>query len=112
MNTIGFYLVQLSVEEEKNMRAIDIEFKLPKPSYTIDTLTYLSEKYPDHSFSVIMGSDSFQNISRWKNYEQILKNYQIYIYPRSGSSEIEKYPNARVNVVKAPISGNFGYTST
>ena len=97
------YLVQLSVEDEKNMRAIDIEFKLPKPSYTIDTLTYLSEKYPDHSFSVIMGSDSFQNISRWKNYEQILKNYQIYIYPRSGSSEIEKYPNARVTVVKAPI---------
>jgi len=97
------YLVQLSVEEEKNMRAIDIEFKLPKPSYTIDTLTYLGEKYPDHSFSVIMGSDSFQNISRWKNYEQILKNYRIYIYPRSGSSEIEKYPNARITVVKAPI---------
>jgi len=97
------YLVQLSVEEEKNMRAIDIEFKLPKPSYTIDTLTYLGEKYPDHSFSVIMGSDSFQNISRWKNYEQILKNYRIYIYPRSGSSEIEKYPNTRITVVKAPI---------
>jgi len=97
------YLVQLSVDEEKNMRAIDIEFKLPKPSYTIDTLTYLSEKYPDHTFSVIMGSDSFQNIARWKNYEQILKNYKIYIYPRSGSSEIEKYPNARVTVVKAPI---------
>ncbi len=97
------YLVQLSVEGEKNMRAIDIEFKLPKPSYTIDTLTYLGEKYPDHSFSVIMGSDSFQNISRWKNYEQILKNYRIYIYPRSGSSEIEKYPNARVTVVKAPV---------
>jgi len=97
------YLVQLSVEEEKNMRAIDIEFKLPKPSYTIDTLTYLGEKYPDHSFSVIMGSDSFQNISRWKNYEQILKNYRIYIYPRSGSSEIETYPNGRITVVKAPI---------
>jgi len=97
------YLVQLSVEEEKNMRAIDIEFKLPKPSYTINTLTYLVEKYPDHSFSVIMGSDSFQNISRWENYEQLLKNYPIYIYPRSGSSEIEKYPNARVTVVKAPI---------
>jgi len=97
------YLVQLSVEEEKNMRAIDIEFKLPKPSYTIDTLTYLGEKYPDHSFSVIMGSDSFQNISRWKNYEQILRNYRIYIYPRSGSSEIEKYPNTRITVVKAPI---------
>ncbi len=97
------YLVQLSVEEEKNMRAIDIEFKLPKPSYTINTLTYLSEKYSDHSFSVIMGSDSFQNISHWKNYEQILKNYRIYIYPRSGSSEIEKYPSARITVVKAPI---------
>lgn len=97
-----FYLVQLSVEGEKNMRAVDIEFKLPKPSYTIDTLTYLQEKYPDYSFSVIMGSDSYQNISRWKNYEQILKNYPIYIYPRPGSSELVTQNQANVYLVKAP----------
>lgn len=98
-----FYLTQLSIEGEKNMRAVDIEFKLPKPSYTIDTLTYLVEKYPDHLFSVIMGSDSFQNFSRWKNFEQIIKNYPIYIYPRQGSSEIENYTGASITVVKAPV---------
>src|SRR5207248_8847317 len=62
-------LVQLAVEENTNLRACDIEFKLPKPSYTINTITYLKEKYPQHQFAIIMGSDSFKNIFRWKNYE-------------------------------------------
>ena len=98
-----FYLTQLAIEGEKNMRAIDFEFKLPRPSYTIDTLTYLQEKYPDHNFSVIMGSDSFQNFSRWKNFEQILKNYPIFIYPRQGGADIQNYPGASITVVKAPM---------
>lgn len=98
-----FYLVQLSVEGEKNLRAVDIEFKLPRPSYTIDTLTYLSEKYPDYQFSVIMGSDSYQNLSRWKNYEQILNNYPIYIYPRPGTSEIVPPSKGTIQLVKAPL---------
>jgi len=98
-----FYLTQLAIEGEKNMRAIDIEFKLPRPSYTIDTLTYLQEKYPDHKFSVIMGSDSFQNFSKWKNFEQILKNYPIFIYPRQGGANIQNYPDATITVVKAPM---------
>lgn len=97
-----FYLVQLSVEGEKNLRATDIEFKLPRPSYTIDTLTYLHEKYPSYQFSVIMGSDSYQNITRWKNYEQILKNYPVYIYPRPGSSDIEAKSMGMVHLIKAP----------
>ncbi len=58
------YLVQTSIEDEPSLKTSDIEFRLPKPSYTIDTLTYLAEKYPTHEFSVIMGSDSFQNLSR------------------------------------------------
>lgn len=75
-------LVQLAIEGENKLKASNAEFKLPKPSYTINTLVYLSEKYPEHSFSIIMGSDSYQNIEKWKNYEQIINNYNIYIYAR------------------------------
>jgi nicotinate-nucleotide adenylyltransferase len=96
------YLVKLAIDGEKNMRASDIEFKLPRPSYTIDTLTYLAEKYPQHQFSLIMGSDSLQNISRWKNYELLLKNYTIYIYPRPGVDKTEEFPNASLIRVDAP----------
>lgn len=97
------YLVQLAVEGEKRMRAVDIEFKLPKPSYTINTLTYLQEKYPEHSFAVIMGSDSFQNISRWKNYEQLLKNYPVYIYPRPGKTELPSHEGTEIIEINAPL---------
>ena len=76
------FLVQLAVEEDPRLRATDVEFKLPRPSYTIDTLTYLQEKYPRHEFSLIMGSDSFQNLKRWKNYELLVKNYPFIIYRR------------------------------
>ena len=58
------HLVQLAVEGNSQLKAVDFEFKLPRPSYTIDTLTYLTEKYPQHQFSIIMGSDSFQNLPR------------------------------------------------
>lgn len=76
------YLIDISIEGEKKLRTSTIEFSLPIPSYTIDTLTYLKEKYPGYIFSVIMGSDSLQNIHRWKNYEQLIKNYQIFVYER------------------------------
>src|SRR5215208_2842527 len=66
------YLVQVSIENEPALKASDIEFRLPRPSYTINTLTYLTEKFPMHTFSVIMGSDSFQNLQEWKNYKQLL----------------------------------------
>ena len=97
------HLVQLAIEGEKRMRAVDIEFKLPKPSYTIDTLTYLQEKYPAYSFAVIMGSDSFQNISKWKNYQQILKGYPVYVYLRPGSTELPQFSGAEIIEVKAPL---------
>ncbi len=76
------HLVHLAVEDDLRLKASDVEFKLPRPSYTIDTLTYLQEKYPQHEFSVIMGSDSFQNLPRWKNFELLLKNYPIIVYKR------------------------------
>jgi len=98
------YLVQLAVEGEKNLKASDIEFKLPKPSYTIDTLAYLQEKYPNHEFSVIMGSDSFQNLPRWKNSEWLLKNYPIYIYTRPGYEKMPVYPEAKaIHRLDAPL---------
>ena len=102
------YLVQLAVEGENNLRASDIEFKLPKPSYTIDTLTYLQEKYPNHEFSIIMGSDSFQNLPKWKNGEWLLQHYPIYIYTRPGYENLPVYPGAkaihRLNAPLLPIS--------
>lgn len=98
-----FFLVQVSVEDEPTLKASDIEFRLPKPSYTIDTLTYLNEKYPTHRFSVIMGSDSFQNLSEWKNFKQLLSNYSIYVYERPGFSAENKYEQADVHFMKAPL---------
>jgi nicotinate-nucleotide adenylyltransferase len=68
------HLIDLAIDGEKKLRSSNIEFKLPKPSYTIDTLTYLAEKYPKNQFSIIMGSDSFSNINKWKNSELLLKN--------------------------------------
>ena len=97
------FLVQVSIEDEPALRASDIEFRLPKPSYTIDTLTYLQEKFPSHNFSVIMGSDSYQNLPQWKNYEQLLSQYPIYVYERPDFSPDVKYKNANVTFLKAPL---------
>ena len=83
---------------------MDIEFKLPKPSYTVDTLTYLQEKYPSYKFSIIMGSDSFSNLARWKNHEVILRNYPIYIYKRAGDEiRMDINANAQPIILNAPL---------
>jgi len=95
-------LVRLAIEDEIKLKASDVEFKLPKPSYTIDTLIYLSEKYPKYEFSVIMGSDGFQNIEKWKNFEQIINNHIIYIYMRPGFEVVNKY-GENIIPVKAPL---------
>jgi nicotinate-nucleotide adenylyltransferase len=96
------HLVQKAIDPDIRLRAIDIEFSLPKPSYTIHTLTYLQEKYPNYEFSVIMGSDSFQNLHNWKNGDLILKTYRILVYKRPGFDVVaEGYPN--VTVLNAPL---------
>src|SRR5580698_1218313 len=98
------YLVQLAVEGEKNLKASDIEFKLPKPSYTINTLTYLHEKYPTHEFSIIMGSDSYQNLPKWKNAEYLLRHYSIYVYKRPGNETLPAYAGAKdIHELDAPL---------
>jgi nicotinate-nucleotide adenylyltransferase len=96
-------MIQVSIEDEPALKASDIEFRLPKPSYTIDTLTYLSEKFPSHHFSVIMGSDSYNNISAWKNYEQILNNYSLFVYERPGFLNEKKQNKSRIIFLKAPL---------
>ena len=96
------HFIQASIEGETKLKASSVEFKLPKPSYTIDTLTYLQEKYPEHEFSIIMGSDSFLNLSKWKNFELIIKNHLIYIYIRPGF-EVNNTINANIEIVKAPL---------
>lgn len=75
-------LVKIALEGNDKIKASDIEFKLKQPSYTIDTLTYLSEKHPTYNFSILMGEDNIRSFHKWKNYDIILKNYSIYIYPR------------------------------
>jgi nicotinate-nucleotide adenylyltransferase len=95
------HLVKSAIDGEKNIKASSIEFQLPKPSFTIDTLTYLKEKYPAHEFSIIMGSDSFTNIQKWKNYQVLLKEYTIYIYVRPGF-EITNQPE-NIKALKAPL---------
>lgn len=96
------HLVNLAIEEDDRFKAADVEFKLPKPSYTIDTLIHLEEKYPQHQFYVIMGSDSFQNIQKWKNFELLLKNYPIIIYNRP-KHPIENRMNGNIHILEAPL---------
>lgn len=95
-------LVRLAIENDNRMKASDIEFNLPKPSYTTATLAYLSEKYPEHQFYIIMGSDSFQNLPKWKNAAVIIKNYKLFVYTRPGF-EIKNDFGANVNVLDAPL---------
>lgn len=96
------HLLQLATEEDARIKVSDIEFHLPRPSYTSITLAHLSEKYPDHRFSIVMGSDSFQNLHKWKNYEAITSHYPIYVYRRPGF-DINNSINATLTIVDAPL---------
>lgn len=96
------HLINLAIGDDSRLKASDIEFKLPKPSYTIDTLTYLSEKYPQHEFSIIMGSDSFQNITKWKNHKLLLAKYEILIYNRPGF-EIFTSSHKHILLAETPV---------
>ncbi|MEO8823330.1 MAG: nicotinate (nicotinamide) nucleotide adenylyltransferase [Ginsengibacter sp.] len=97
------HLIDLAIEGEKKLRSSNIEFKLPKPSYTAETLLYLSEKYPHHNFTIILGSDSFQNIEKWKNSAYLLENYSFLIYERPGFKAKQGLLNDKRVVLKAPL---------
>ncbi len=88
-------MAKLATENAPQIKVSDIEFKLPQPSYTVDTLTHLHEKYPEKEFVLIMGADNLASLKKWKNYEVLLASYEIFVYPRPGfdSSAWEKHPS-------------------
>lgn len=99
-------MVQLAVKNYPKMRASNVEFSLPKPSYTIDTLTYLKEKYPNYSFALIMGEDNLDSLPKWKNAEKLMSDYQIIVYPRTFEGEkkdSEYLQHENISIVNAPI---------
>ncbi|AKK72962.1 nicotinate-nucleotide adenylyltransferase [Chryseobacterium sp. P1-3] len=99
-------MVQLAVKNYPNMRASNVEFSLPKPSYTIDTLTYLHEKYPEYSFSLIMGEDNLESLHKWKNSDILIKNHHIIVYPRvfvGEKKDSEYLQHENISLIKAPV---------
>lgn len=88
------HLVNLAIEDNPKFRASDVELNLPKPSYTIDTLTHLKEKFPQHTFSLIIGGDNLDGLEKWKNAEVLLRDYTIYVYNRmDGKNPFPKNKN-------------------
>lgn len=100
-----FEMVYRATESYDSLQPSDIEFKLPQPNYTINTLAHLEEKYPKHNFSLIMGEDNLKGFHKWKNFEVILENYNLYVYPRisKGSVETQFDDHDKIHRVKAPI---------
>jgi nicotinate-nucleotide adenylyltransferase len=97
------HLVRLAIGDNLKMKASDIEFSLPKPSYTVDTLAHLKEKYPQLEFVLIMGSDNLVYFHKWKNYETILKYYEIYVYQRPGYEGSKLVDHIKTKVFEAPM---------
>jgi len=96
-------LVIRAIGDDLRFRASKVEFGLPKPSFTIDTLTYLSEKFPTHQFFILMGSDNLDSINKWKNADVLLANYDIIVYPRPGFNPETALKYPRVQVANAPL---------
>lgn len=110
-DSIRLELVHLATEDYPKIKPSDIEFKLPQPNYTVNTLAYLQEKYPKNEFSLIMGEDNLKSFHKWKNYEVILQNHDIYVYPRidlkNQTNEISNYlafkNHPKIHFISAPI---------
>ena len=96
-------MVNAAIHDNYDLKATDVEFNMPKPSYTIDTLTYLTERHPDHDFILIIGEDNLKSFPKWKNHEIILERFGLYVYPRPNAkdSELKSHPN--VKLVDAPM---------
>ncbi|MEN9440017.1 MAG: hypothetical protein RLZ33_93 [Bacteroidota bacterium] len=96
-------LVKIAIDDNPKLRASDIEFSLPKPSYTATTLAYLKDKYPQHNFALIMGEDNLRTLHKWYNHDVILKNHKIYVYPRVLTVQEE----AEVTGINSHIGNDF-----
>jgi nicotinate-nucleotide adenylyltransferase len=95
-------MAKLATDNATNIAVSDVELKLPQPSYTIDTLTHLKEKYPEHEFALIMGSDNLATLHKWKNYRLILRDYRIFVYPRPGYENAEFASHPSVTITMTP----------
>lgn len=95
-------MVRGAIYDDYNFRASDVEFSMPSPSYTVDTLTYLREKHPAHQFRVIIGGDNLAAFPKWKNHEVILEDYGLIVYPRPNSKPSALLENPNVEMVEAP----------
>jgi nicotinate-nucleotide adenylyltransferase len=102
-------IIRAEIDDVDNLIASDIEFSLPQPSYTIDTLAYLKENFFENQFSLIMGADNLQSFHKWKNFQQILKDYSIYVYPRHGYEVEGSHNNIHLiqDVPQMEISASF-----
>tara|TARA_R110002012_G_scaffold73953_3_gene187927 strand:+ start:12089 stop:12679 length:591 start_codon:yes stop_codon:yes gene_type:complete len=98
-------MVRIAVDEYPKLQASNVEFDLPQPNYTVNTLAYLEEKYPKNNFCLIMGEDNLKSLHKWKNYEVILERYSIYVYPRISEGKVEtQFENhEKIKKVAAPI---------
>ena len=98
-----FDMVKAAIADNYKLEASDVEFHLPKPSYTVHTLAHLHEKHPQKKFILIIGEDNLESLPRWKNHEQILEHYGLYVYPRPNvtQSPLKQHPNVRM--VEAPL---------
>ncbi len=97
------HLVRLAIGDNPNLEASNIEFDLPKPSYTIDTLIHLKEKHPNYEFVLIMGGDNLRSLHKWKNYEIILRDYQIYVYKRPAYDLGDLSTHQNIRLFEAPL---------
>lgn len=95
-------LAQLATEDDPHIRPSDVEFRLPRPSYTVDTLAHLSAQYPQHDFALILGQDNLTHFHKWKNHEEILAHYRLLVYPRPGAQPIS-LQNPSIQLVNAPV---------
>lgn len=95
-------MVREAIHDDYHFRASDIEFNMPRPSYTIDTLVYLKEKHPEHSFKLIIGEDNLAAFPKWKNHEVILKDFGLLVYPRPHAEPSELSTSEFVTKVDAP----------
>jgi nicotinate-nucleotide adenylyltransferase len=98
-----FQLVKIAIGDFRKLKVSDIEFNLPKPSYTVHTVSYLYDKYPEHQFVLIMGADNLDSFHKWKNWEQLLEQVELYVYPRKESSGGELLHHPKVQVIPAPM---------
>lgn len=100
-----FQMVQRALDDYPKIEASTIEFNLPQPNYTVNTLAYLQDKYPNDEFCLIMGEDNLKSLHKWKNYEVILEHHDIYVYPRISAGKVDEQflSHPKIHRVEAPI---------